>query len=119
METGILPTSHPVGIKAAPLGVKWSFDVVPRLRMHGALCPVDRKLLCAILFDVNSTILQEIWSKWCTHVQIQAKLISECIPSANKSETMLYKNWNERCVNTKESAVKNSCSVVEKRNSFA
>ena len=63
IETGVLPTSYPMGIRVPPLRVKQSFDVVPRLRMHGALCPVDKKLLCAILFDVLSTILHEIWSE--------------------------------------------------------
>lgn len=63
IETGILPTSYPMGIRAPPLGVKQSFDVVARLRMHGALYPVDKTLLCAILFDVLSTLLHEIWSE--------------------------------------------------------
>lgn len=51
-----------MGIRAAPLDVQQSFDVVPSLRMHGALYPADRKLLCAILYDVLCTILREIRS---------------------------------------------------------
>jgi len=52
-----------MGIRAPPLSVKRSFDVVPRLRINGALYPVDKKLLRAILFDVLSTLLHEIWSE--------------------------------------------------------